>query len=320
MNFQKIPPVETSKIMLDLAFRKAREKGKSKNLKGNWLQKIRQKEALKIDVVHATINPRLQKILADFPGEEALSPFYQQLIKLTLDYPNYKKSFGAVHWAIKKISSLHGSYVRMIIKEKDRQEIKNIIKQYYGRLSSILKQIDPNLKLLEKSRKIMRSYPDIKDLYTICIYGFPNVGKTTLLNKLTKTKAKTAAYAFTTITINAGYITTNNQKIQVLDVPGTLARENKMNPIELQAELVLNEVADFIIYVFDITERCGFSLAQQQKLYQKIKNKSHLVYISKQDLLTDKDVVDNRIPLLSLSQIKKKISSLVKDEKTKEEE
>ena len=32
MNFQKIPPVETSSHFLDLAFRKAREKGKLKKL------------------------------------------------------------------------------------------------------------------------------------------------------------------------------------------------------------------------------------------------------------------------------------------------
>jgi len=90
MNFQKITPVENSKFLLDLAFRKARQKGKQKNLKGNWLQIIRQKEALKLDIVKDTIVPRLQKIIEDFPNEEHLPHFYVRLFKLTLDYPQLK--------------------------------------------------------------------------------------------------------------------------------------------------------------------------------------------------------------------------------------
>ena len=100
----------------------------------------------------------------------------------------------------------------------------------------------------------MRTYPDVKEMFTVCIYGFPNVGKSTLLNKLTTSKATVAAYAFTTKEINAGYFTVEDKKIQVFDVPGTLARENKMNYIELQAELVVKELADIIIYVFDVSE------------------------------------------------------------------
>ena len=63
MNFQNIPPVENSKFLLDLAFRKAREKGKMKKLGGNWLQIIRQKESLKLDVIKDCIVPRLKNVL-----------------------------------------------------------------------------------------------------------------------------------------------------------------------------------------------------------------------------------------------------------------
>ena len=266
MNFQKIPPVENSKFMLDLAFRKAREKGKQKNLKGNWLQIIRQKEALKLDIVKDTIVPRLRKILEMFPNELELPPFYVNLFKLTLDHPLLKRSYGAVNWASKRICILQKSYVSKIIKCKDRTEIKNLSKEFYGRLSSTLKQIDENLVYLEKARKRMRSYPDIKDLFTVCVYGFPNVGKSTFLNKLTGTKAEVAAYAFTTKGINSGFFEINKKKIQVLDVPGTLARQDKMNDVELQAELVLKELSDAVIYVFDLSEYCGYSLEQQEKL------------------------------------------------------
>mgnify|MGYP000226972499 CR=1 FL=1 len=306
MNFQKLAPVESGDELLEIAFRKAREKGKSKNLVGNWLQIIRKKETLKLDIVQQIIHSRLTKTITSFPDVLALSKFYIQLMKLTLDFPYLLKSLAALNWGNKKIHSIHRDYVRKIYQTKERQDIKNLTKQFYGRVSSIIKQIDVHLSFLEKSRQIMRTYPDVKEMFTVCVYGFPNVGKSTFLNKLTTSKAKVASYAFTTKEINAGYFTTNGKKIQVFDVPGTLARENKMNPIELQAELVLNELADLIVYVFDISEQGGYSIKKQEELLKKIKNKKKvLIYFSKTDLV-------DKIPELkhknySLKELKEKI-------------
>ena len=308
MNFQYIPPVESSKDLLDLAFRKAREKGKSKKLVGNWLQIIRKKEGMKLDIIKDNLVTKLEKILDDFPGIDSLSDFYIKLMKLTLDYSEYKKSCGAVSWAVKKIRELHRNYVRMVVKEKDRSEINNITKQFYGRISSFLKQIEPNMKYLEKCRKIMRTYPDIKEMFTVCIYGFPNVGKSTLLNKLAKTKAEVAAYAFTTKSINCGHISINDKEIQILDVPGTLARKEKMNNIEQQAELVMKELADVVIYVFDLSEACGYTVEMQKLLFKNLgNNKPVLVYLSKTDII-DKNVVGEfKHKHYSIDEIKKEL-------------
>ena len=84
MNFQKIPPIEFTKDILDQAFRRARIKGKQKNLKGNWLQIIRKKESLKLDIVKAIIEEKLIKISEKFPDLDVLPEFYIKLMKLTL--------------------------------------------------------------------------------------------------------------------------------------------------------------------------------------------------------------------------------------------
>ena len=314
MNFQYISPIESSKVYLDLAFKKAREKGKSKKLTGNWLQIIRQKEAMKLDIVKDDLLKRLLKILDDFPGLDDINEFYFKLMNLTLDYPNYKKSLGGMNWAANKMRDFHKKYISMIYKEKDRNKIKGLSKEFYGRVSSLFKQIDPNFKILENSRRIMKTYPDVKEMFTVCIYGFPNVGKSTLLNKLTKTHAEVAAYAFTTKSINCGFMTVNGEKVQVLDVPGTLARKEKMNNIELQADLVLKEVADAVIYVFDLSENCGYSMRHQESLYKSLNDKKRiLIYLSKTDVMDPELVKEFKHKHYSIKDLKEKIGKLAKN-------
>ncbi|MAG60434.1 hypothetical protein CL619_01480 [archaeon] len=289
MNFEKIPPVETPKELLDIAFRKAREKVTKKDFKGKPAERARDKGRVKIDISAGYIQSRLRKSMKDFPSFDHLPEFYVKLIDLTLDLGALKKSLAALNWAEGKILFFQRTYSKKVSAAREYETIQKQTKEFYGRVSSVLKQIKNNIEYLNECRKIMKTYPDIKDRFTVCLYGFPNVGKSTLLNKLTGTNAKTAAYSFTTKSINCGFLDGESPKketaIQVLDVPGTLARKEKMNLIELQAELVLEELANLVVYVFDATET--FPLKDQIKLYQKAKKKRPTIaYLSKQDILS----------------------------------
>lgn len=295
MAFQDIPPVELYQFYLDIAFNKASKKAnlaRKKKTREEKLAKSKRIELLRVEAVEDSLNKNLRKIITSFPAIDELPEFYLELVKCTLDYALLKKSLGAVNWATKKINFFSKEYSLKIKKTKDIKKINYYRKQYYGRVSSLLNQIKNELSYLEESRKVMKGYPAIKTgIKTVCIVGFPNVGKTTLLYKLTGSKPEINTYPFTTKGINVAYIK-NKEKIQLLDIPGTLNRFEKMNNIEKQAHLAIKHLADSIIYVFDLTE--PYPLEKQIKLYENLKklNKEIFIYLSKTDLLEKEKIID----------------------------
>lgn len=83
--------------------------------------------------------------------------------------------------------------------------------------------------------------------------GFPSVGKSTLMSKLTGVFSEVAAYEFTTLTTVPGVLEYNGAKIQILDLPGIIegAKDGKGRGRQV---LAVAKTCSLIVICLDVTK------------------------------------------------------------------
>lgn len=298
MNFQNLPKIENYQKYLDIAFKAGKlRKGKLmadkptlKKDKEAKKRHIQYMEIEQIQEVQRTLCGALRQIHGKFPSLDSLPAFYNELAHITLCYSATKHGLGSIHWAEKQCREIAHLSITAIKKARTIEEVKKRKHGFYGRISSIMRQIQKHLAVVDESRQIMKAWPDIKtDIRTIAITGYPNVGKSSILKALTTAQPEIQAYAFTTKRLNIGYCEKEPLAYQLIDTPGAFDREiTKMNNIEKQAILVLKMLAEKIIYVFDPSESCGYEVELQLNLLKRIEKfgKSIIPVANKMDLDT----------------------------------
>jgi nucleolar GTP-binding protein len=270
--------------LLSSAFKRAKNNG-------NQFYDIKERNIVKLQTIYQYIDDKLEKIYNDIFLPE--NKFYKELYKLLFADINIKKLKERIKYIRKIIRQVYLKYNNDIKLTKDKKLIEKYRREFYGRISSILRRNWIIFKYYNIYLNRRRKIPNIKNLPTVVISGLPNVGKSTLLKNLTGSNVKIEPYPFTTKDLMIGYIKTPYFDIQVIDTPGILDRPiEEMNEIEKKSILALNYLANLIIYIFDLTETCGYSIEEQENLLNMIKkifNKEIILYFSKKDLFTERE-------------------------------
>jgi len=290
MSFNDIPKVETSDFYIDMAFGRAKKDSfslRSTKIEGGKIDVMKRVELVKISSIKNLLDKHLSAIVKSFPSVDHLDEFYVSLMRCYFSVEDFRKALSSVNWTVGKLSEFHGEYSVKIKRSRTVDDVVRHKNAFYGRISSLIKRLKVHLEFLEFARKDMRDFPVIKTkLFTVALFGFPNVGKTTLLSRLSGSTPEISNYAFTTKKINVSYVDINGEKVQLLDTPGSLNRFEKMNFIEKQAFLALKYCTHVIVFVFDMSES-SYPIQDQLKLFRSLKDfdKPVIVYLSKTDLV-----------------------------------
>ncbi len=270
--FRNIPRILTAKQLLDHSIRQTKKIQIHDRDKRYEIKKI---VISRTESFITILTSQLESYVKNFPSIEHLPLFYQEIIDIKIDTNKLKKALGAVDWARKTSLMVYSTQRISLVKTGNVEFLKQKQKEIYGRVSSIVKQVDKYLVFLGNAQSILRKFPDIEDVPTVVIAGYPNVGKSSLIRLLSTAKPEVAQYPFTTKQIYVGHMDKTDRYIkkhyQIIDTPGLLERPlSERNNIEKQAIAALRHLADLIVFIFDPSETCGYPLGEQTLMLENI--------------------------------------------------
>lgn len=150
---------------------------------------------------------------------------------------------------------------------------------------------------------------ELRLIADIGFIGLPNVGKSSLLNELTKANAKVANYEFTTLEPNLGVM----DKIIIADIPGLIegASTGKGLGIKFLKHIQRTKV------LFHFISAQSQDVAGDYKVIRKelndfspeLSEKKELIFLSQSDLVSE-EVVKNKIKELKKIKLKAEVISI----------
>lgn len=315
-NFKAIQVVPSGKDFIDIVLSKT-QRGTPTVVRNGWnIQRIRQFYMRKVKFTGTNWNEKLSQILDEFPKIEDIHPFYSDLLNVLYDKDHYKLALGQMNTARNLIDKLCQDYVRLLKYGDSLYRCKELKRAAMGRMCTLMKRQGPSLAYLEQVRQHMSRLPSIDpNTRSLLLCGYPNVGKSSMMNRLTRADVEVQPYAFTTKSLYVGHMDYKYLRWQVIDTPGILDRPlEERNTIEMQSVTALAHLRAACLYIVDISEQCGYTIVQQAALFHSIKplfsNKPIMIICNKIDTRRMEDLPDSDKKLIEeMVSEAKKISS-----------
>ncbi|GAB2220038.1 hypothetical protein Droror1_Dr00007680 [Drosera rotundifolia] len=312
-NLKKITVVPNGKEMIDIVLSRTQRQTPTVVHKGYAISRLRQFYMRKVKYTQQNYHEKLSTIIDEFPRLDDIHPFYGDLLHVLYNKDHYKLALGQVNTARNIISKIAKDYVKLLKYGDSLYRCKCLKVAALGRMCTQMKRISPSLAYLEQIRQHMARLPSIDpNTRTILICGYPNVGKSSFINKITRADVEVQPYAFTTKSLFVGHADYKYLRYQVIDTPGILDRPfEDRNIIEMCSITALAHLRAAVLFFLDISGSCGYSIAQQAALFHSIKslfmNKPLIIVCNKTDLQ----------PLDSISEEDKKLVMEMKAEAMK---
>lgn len=222
-----------------------------------------------------------------------------------------------------KVSKKINSVRQIIIELLANIEVNIDFPEYEDALEITLENLPPKLNEIKKELESLLEEGKIGKIIEngikVAIVGRPNVGKSSILNALLKeNKAIVTDIAGTTRDIVEGEIELKGIALKFIDTAGIRKTDDVVEKIGVDKSMEMIDAADLVILVLNNNEELT---DEDEEIMTKIKDKTHIIFINKNDLKTkleinDIDVVKgNTIDIDGLDSLKNKIVELFDLEK-----
>ncbi|WP_299235543.1 NOG1 family protein [Natronomonas sp.] len=289
MHFEDLPTTPRSEELVDKAFSRAARAGRAKT--GKEAQESMLQTAANI------LSDNLGNVVTSWPDFDTVGDFYYEFADATLSDTDVggvnrlREHLSEVMWASRQTDDIRGEYHGRI-RTADTGTARKLRKQAFARLADVTEQVEPDLLAIGAARDALKTLPDIReDEPAIVVAGYPNVGKSSFVNRVTNARNETAAYPYTTTRIDVGHLERNHVRYQLIDTPGLLDRPaEERNAIESQAVSALTHLADAVLFVLDASGECGYPIGAQSDLLADVEATFEvpvLVVCNKSDCSTD---------------------------------
>ena len=303
-NFKQLPIVPNAKEFIDIVLSKTHRKTPTVVHRHFKLSRIRHFYMRKVKYTQQNYHDKLQQIVDDFPKLDAVHPFYSDLMNVLYDRDHYKIALGQLNKAKHLVDNLGRDYSRLLKYADSLYRCKHLKIAALGRMCTLMKRQGKSLEYLEQVRQHLSRLPSIDpNTRTIIISGFPNVGKSSFINKVTRANVDVQPYAFTTKSLFVGHMDYEYLRWQVIDTPGLLDQPlEQRSTIEMQAITALVHLRAGILYMMDISEQCGKTMDQQLQLFRNIqpvfKGKPLIICLNKMDVLRPENLPAEKLEVL----------------------
>ncbi|MDD1738501.1 MAG: NOG1 family protein [Methanothrix sp.] len=311
--YEQLPTVPTSEELLNKSFRRASRAKDNESMVQN---------------AGNILSDNLSNLIRKFPSFENMPPFYREMADIIAGVDRIRISLSRLGWASRQIRQISKEYVAQI-KRSRGLDTTPARKSAFGRFSSVMRSIEKDLLFLNETRNLLRKMPTIDPaMPTILIAGYPNVGKSSFIVRITGARPEIACYPFTTRGIFVGHFQRGEQRYQVVDTPGLLDRPmEERNDIERQTVAALSHLQGVVVYILDPSEHCGYPLQSQLSLAEDLKNwigLPMLIVANKADILRFGE--DRNVPEMStetgqgVENVLERLVSLLESERSTESE
>ncbi|MEM4373024.1 MAG: GTPase [Metallosphaera sp.] len=248
-----------------------------------------------------------------FPRVDELHPFYKTSLEIasgSLD--RVKMCLSAISRHANMAQRMLEKYMVMIKREPE-EKANSLMRAGFGRASSILRRMNECVEWISGVVTVVSKGKAIDpELPTVMVAGPPNVGKSTLVSKISSARPEIANYPFTTKEIHVGHMDCG-VKVQVIDTPGILDRPDaERNVIERKAVNALRNLNGLIVFLFDVSTSSMYGADEQLNIMREVKSLGKPVILAMNKI----DAVDENMRREILSRVGGKVLEISSEQGT----